>query len=56
MPKIEKKEEPKAVSNPFEMKLKQLEEMGFTNKLQNIEILVKNKGEMLQAVKDLLGN
>jgi len=40
---------------PLEAKLLQLEEMGFTNKVQNINILIKNKGDMLNTIKDLLG-
>ena len=53
-PKVEeKKSQPKQLS-PFEAKLKQLEEMGFTNALQNINVLVKYNGDMLNAVKHLL--
>jgi len=55
-PKVVEKKEESKVSSPFEMKLKQLEDMGFVDKIKNIEILVKNKGDMLQTVKDLLGN
>jgi len=41
---------------PFEIRLKQLEEMGFVNKQKNIELLVRFKGDMLQTVKVLLEN
>jgi len=47
-PKQERKE------SPFESKLNQLEEMGFSNKTRNIEFLVKRKGDMIHVVKDLL--
>jgi len=47
-PKQEKKE------SPFESKLKQLEEMGFSNRVRNIEFLVMRKGDMIHVVKDLL--
>jgi hypothetical protein len=40
--------------SPFEAKLAQLEEMGFTNRGRNIDLLVKRKGDMLRVVKDLL--
>jgi len=40
--------------SPFESKLKQLEEMGFINRGRNIEVLVKNKGDMVLVVRDLL--
>lgn len=39
---------------PFQEKLKQLEEMGFSNRAKNVEVLVKNGGDILKAVKDLL--
>jgi len=47
-PKQDRKE------SPFESKLKQLEEMGFSNRARNIEFLVKRKGDMIHVVKDLL--
>jgi len=40
----------------FEEKLKQLEEMGFLSRTRNIEVLIKNNGNILQSVKDLLGS
>lgn len=43
-----------APSGPFEHKLKQLEEMGFSNRAKNIEYLVKRNGDMILVVKDLL--
>jgi len=45
---------PSKKESPFESKLKQLEEMGFMNRGRNIEILVKNKGDMVLVVRDLL--
>lgn len=41
--------------NPFQLKLKQLEEMGFVERERNIAALLKNDGNLLQTVKDLLG-
>lgn len=38
----------------LEMKLAQLAEMGFTERMKNIELLVKNNGDMLETVKNLL--
>jgi len=55
-PKVEEPKVDIPPISPFEAKLKQLEEMGFTNKQRNIEMLVKHKGDMLQAVKYLLEN
>jgi len=46
----DKKEEGK----PYEDKLKQLAEMGFTNRAQNIELLIKRNGNVLQVVKDIV--
>jgi len=40
--------------HPFEEKLKQLEDMGFTETQKNIELLVKNNGDMIKTVMDLL--
>jgi len=40
--------------SPFEVKLKQLEDMGFSDKQRNVELMVKNNGDMLQVVRDLL--
>jgi len=45
----EKKEE-----KPYEDKLKQLADMGFTNRAQNIELLIKRNGNVLQVVKDIV--
>lgn len=39
---------------PFQVKLGQLEEMGFTNRSKNIESLIKNSGDVLKTVKELL--
>jgi len=38
----------------LEMKLAQLADMGFTERMKNIELLVKNNGDMLETVKNLL--
>jgi len=40
--------------SPFEMKLKQLEEMGFLNRAKNVELMVKHSGDMVRIVRDLL--
>jgi len=55
-PKVEEPKVEVPPISPFEAKLRQLEEMGFINKQKNIELLVKHKGDMLQAVKFLLEN
>jgi len=47
-------EVPKQEVTPFEAKLAQLEEMGFTNRGRNVDLLVKRKGDMIRVVKDLL--
>jgi len=55
----EKKPEPiveKKPEGPFEQKLRQLNEMGFINESQNIELLVRFKGDMMQVVRQLLEN
>jgi len=39
---------------PFQAKLRQLEEMGFTSRTRNIEILIRNGGDVLRSVKNLL--
>jgi len=39
---------------PFQSKLKQLEEMGFASRTNNIEALINNNGDVLQTVKELL--
>jgi len=49
-----KKEEPKIEQHPFESKLKQLDEMGFSDRVKNISLLVKHNGDMLAVVRDLL--
>jgi len=56
---VEKKEEkvevsPNVTISPFESKLNQLEEMGFVNRNNNVELLVKFNGDMLQTVRALL--
>jgi hypothetical protein len=38
----------------FEVNLKRLEEMGFNDRSKSIEILIKNGGNLLRTVKDLL--
>jgi len=53
-PVIEVVPVPEKVGSPFEEKLRQLGEMGFSNKIHNIELLVQYKGDMLQVVKSLL--
>jgi len=45
---------PQPQPHPFEVKLQQLEEMGFQNKPRNIELMVKYGGDMMQVVRDLL--
>jgi len=47
---------PEKPLTPFEMKVKQLEEMGFLNKAKNVELLVKYNGDMVRTVRDLLDN
>jgi len=39
---------------PFEIKLKQLEEIGFGNRDLNIDLLVKNKADLARTIRDLL--
>lgn len=39
---------------PFQVKLAQLEEMGFTSRGKNIELLINNSGDVLKTVKELL--
>jgi len=34
--------------------LQQLEEMGFSNRQANIDLLAKHKGDMIAVVRDLL--
>jgi len=43
-----------APSSPFEVKLKQLEDMGFTDRARNIELLIKHNGQLVTVVKTLL--
>jgi len=40
--------------SPYEDKLKQLSEMGFNNREQNIQLLIKRNGNVLQVVKDIV--
>jgi len=47
-------EETKKELTAFESKLKQLGEMGFLDKNKNIELLIKNGGDILVTVKNLL--
>jgi len=47
-----KKEQPKI--SAFEAKLQQLEEMGFSDRPRNIQLLVKWNGDMVLVVRDLL--
>jgi outer membrane biosynthesis protein TonB len=51
--KQETQEEPKT-SHPFEVKLKQLDEMGFTDRSKNIALLVKNQMDLVKTIRDLL--
>jgi len=39
----------------YDVKLNQLEEMGFTDRRSNVIMLVKHNGDMLEVVKALLG-
>jgi len=41
-------------ATPFQLKLNQLQEMGFPNTRRNIELLVKHSGDLVLAIKDLL--
>jgi len=47
-------QETKKELTAFETKLKQLEEMGFLVRNKNIELLIKNGGDLLVTVKNLL--
>jgi len=38
----------------FQQKIKQLEEMGFSSRTRNIEVLLKHNGDLIQCVKELL--
>jgi len=40
--------------SPFEKKVRQLSEMGFNDKMRNIQLLLQNNGDMLETVKSLL--
>jgi len=40
--------------SPFQLKLNQLQEMGFPNTSRNIELLVKHNGDLILTIKDLL--
>jgi hypothetical protein len=43
------------VNHPiFELKLKQLADMGFNDRVKNIQFLMKHNGDMLETVKNLL--
>jgi len=57
--KVEEKpveqKQPEKQDHPFESKLKQLEDMGFTERSVNIALLVQYSGDMLAVVRDLLG-
>jgi len=50
----EYEQEHEKVNSPFESKLKQLEEMGFSDRTANIELLIKHGGNLLKSVKALL--
>jgi len=52
--KEEKKEQSAPVIDPFTAKLNQLNDMGFTNRERNINLLMKHKGDLVAVVKDLL--
>jgi len=52
-PKQETQKVEKQVS-PFELKVQQLEEMGFSNRALNIQLLIQTKGDIIQVVKKLL--
>jgi len=45
---------PSKLISPFELKVQQLEEMGFSNRVLNIQLLVESKGDIIQVVKKLL--
>jgi len=62
-PKEEQKGENSVNGEPIEsanitfvQKLSQLQEMGFTNRQRNIEVLVKNNGNIIETVRDLVSN
>jgi len=40
----------------FVQKLSQLQDMGFTNRQRNIEVLVRNNGNIIETVRDLVSN
>jgi len=52
-PKQETQKVEKQIS-PFELKVQQLEEMGFANRALNIQLLIQAKGDIIQVVKKLL--
>jgi len=43
-----------APASPFEGQLKQLEDMGFSDRQKNLQLLVKNNGDMINVVQELL--
>jgi len=45
---------PSKLISPFELKVQQLEEMGFPNRALNIQLLIQSKGDIIQVVKKLL--
>jgi len=53
-PKKEEPKKPEPAPHPFESKLQQLDEMGFSNRVSNIALLVRHNGDMLAVVRDLL--
>jgi len=54
LPSLTKSQAEQASTYSFEMKLKHLEEMGFTDRVRNILLLVKHRSDMLETVKELL--
>jgi len=41
---------------PFEKKLEDLASMGFDDRSTNIRLLIKNKGDVVATIQDLIGN
>jgi hypothetical protein len=53
-PEVSVPEEKKKELSPFEAKLVQLEDMGFVDREKNIERLVRNSGDLVRTIRELL--
>jgi hypothetical protein len=51
----QKQEQQKPISK-FEAGLRQIEEMGFCNKEKNIQLMIKNNGDVMKVIQDLLND